>query len=139
MQIQRLKYERSLKLFREYLWNEIPSRITIDSYAIFLGSALFIDKYCRNNYADRPKWQHTHLIMTSKPEPTSSNLLCSYRVYCKYHYLEGHESENAEIEIFKFLVKISKNELDITKKQYGEETQDVPFTVESKYCIIMKE
>ncbi|CAH2102250.1 unnamed protein product [Euphydryas editha] len=52
-------------------------------------------------------------------------------VYCKYHYLEGHESENAEIEIFKFLVKISKNELDITKKQYGEESQDVPFTVET--------
>ncbi|XP_045449056.1 voltage-dependent calcium channel subunit alpha-2/delta-3 [Melitaea cinxia] len=52
-------------------------------------------------------------------------------VYCKYHYLEGHESENAEIEIFKFLVKISKNELDITKKQYGEETQDLPFNVET--------
>ncbi|XP_045495247.1 voltage-dependent calcium channel subunit alpha-2/delta-3 [Colias croceus] len=52
-------------------------------------------------------------------------------VYCKYHYLEGHESENAEVEIFKFLVNLSKNKIDITKKQYGEESQDIPFSVET--------
>ncbi|XP_037968616.2 voltage-dependent calcium channel subunit alpha-2/delta-3 isoform X1 [Plutella xylostella] len=42
-------------------------------------------------------------------------------VYCKYHYLEGHESNNAEIEMWKFLANISKNEIDITKKQYNED------------------
>lgn len=55
------------------------------------------------------------------------------RVYCKYHYLEGHESEDFEVEIFKFLVNLSKNKIDITKKQYGDETQNVPFNIESKY------
>ncbi|XP_034830585.1 voltage-dependent calcium channel subunit alpha-2/delta-3 [Maniola hyperantus] len=54
-------------------------------------------------------------------------------VYCKYHYLEGHESQNSEIEIFKFLVNISRNEIDITKKQYGEEVQSVEFNV-SQHC-----
>ncbi|XP_026738647.1 voltage-dependent calcium channel subunit alpha-2/delta-4 isoform X1 [Trichoplusia ni] len=47
----------------------------------------------------------------------------SYRVhpdwvYCKYHYLEGHESENSEVEVWKFLVGLSKNEINITKQQY---------------------
>lgn len=57
-------------------------------------------------------------------------LIFCYRVYCKYHYLEGHESANAEIEIFKFLVNISRNEIDITKKQYGEESlQSAEFNV----------
>ncbi|KPI95038.1 Voltage-dependent calcium channel subunit alpha-2/delta-4 [Papilio xuthus] len=62
----------------------------------------------------------------------------SYRVhpdwvYCKYHYLEGHESENSEIEMYKFLVNISKNELNITKKQYREETESSNFDFE-KHC-----
>ncbi|XP_023935814.1 voltage-dependent calcium channel subunit alpha-2/delta-3 [Bicyclus anynana] len=54
-------------------------------------------------------------------------------VYCKYHYLEGHESQNAEIEIFKFLVNISRNEIDITKKQYGEQAPSVEFDV-NEHC-----
>ncbi|CAH1639873.1 unnamed protein product [Spodoptera littoralis] len=41
-------------------------------------------------------------------------------VYCKYHYLEGHESSNSEEEAWKFLVGLSKNEIDITKQQYPE-------------------
>ncbi|CAG4977830.1 unnamed protein product [Parnassius apollo] len=62
----------------------------------------------------------------------------SYRVhpdwvYCKYHYLEGHESENAEIEMFKFLVNISKNELNITKKQYRDEFESTTFDFD-KHC-----
>ncbi|XP_041974818.1 voltage-dependent calcium channel subunit alpha-2/delta-3 isoform X2 [Aricia agestis] len=53
-------------------------------------------------------------------------------VYCKYHYLEGHESENNEVEIFKFLVNISRNKIDITKTQYKEDnTQSLPFTIET--------
>ncbi|KAL4716963.1 hypothetical protein ACJJTC_012774 [Scirpophaga incertulas] len=60
----------------------------------------------------------------------------SYRVhpdwvYCKYHYLEGHESDNAEEEIWSFLVRLSNNEIDITKKQYTEEEDDGPFKIET--------
>lgn len=54
-----------------------------------------------------------------------------FRVYCKYHYLEGHESQNAEIEIFKFLANISRNELNISKAQYGQETENLPFNLDS--------
>ncbi|XP_073958032.1 ca[2+] channel Muscle-specific alpha2/delta subunit [Choristoneura fumiferana] len=59
----------------------------------------------------------------------------SYRVhpdwvYCKYHYLEGHESDNPEIEIWKFLVNISKNLTDISKKQYTKEASET-FSVET--------
>ncbi|XP_063616481.1 voltage-dependent calcium channel subunit alpha-2/delta-3-like [Cydia splendana] len=50
-------------------------------------------------------------------------------VYCKYHYLEGHESETPEIEIWKFLVRISKNDLNISKTQYKIESQ--AFSVDS--------
>ncbi|CAG9796424.1 unnamed protein product [Diatraea saccharalis] len=60
----------------------------------------------------------------------------SYRVhpdwvYCKYHYLEGHESDNAEEEIWSFLVRLSNNEIDITKKQYPDEEDDRPFKIET--------
>ncbi|XP_026759265.2 voltage-dependent calcium channel subunit alpha-2/delta-4 [Galleria mellonella] len=60
----------------------------------------------------------------------------SYRVhpdwvYCKYHYLEGHESKNPEEEIWKFLVNLSKNQIDITKKQYIEEAETDDFDVET--------
>lgn len=61
----------------------------------------------------------------------------SYRVhpdwvYCKYHYLEGHESENPEEEIWKFLVRLSQNNLNISIKQYDEnDTQSSQFTVET--------
>lgn len=60
----------------------------------------------------------------------------SYRVhpdwvYCKYHYLEGHESPYAEQEIWKFLVNISRHEINITKVQYSEEKQSLPFSVKT--------
>ncbi|XP_028158814.1 voltage-dependent calcium channel subunit alpha-2/delta-4 isoform X1 [Ostrinia nubilalis] len=60
----------------------------------------------------------------------------SYRVhpdwvYCKYHYLEGHESDNAEEEIWSFLVRLSNNEVDITKKQYIDEDDKRNFTLET--------
>lgn len=58
------------------------------------------------------------------------------RVYCKYHYLEGHESDNPEIEIWKFLVNISKNLTDISKKQYTKEASET-FSVESKYFVLL--
>ncbi|XP_013197195.2 voltage-dependent calcium channel subunit alpha-2/delta-4 isoform X2 [Amyelois transitella] len=62
----------------------------------------------------------------------------SYRVhpdwvYCKYHYLEGHESDNAEEEIWKFLVNLSMNKTDITKKQYSEDIESNDFDVK-KHC-----
>ncbi|XP_053615733.1 voltage-dependent calcium channel subunit alpha-2/delta-4 isoform X2 [Plodia interpunctella] len=62
----------------------------------------------------------------------------SYRVhpdwvYCKYHYLEGHESDNAEEEIWKFLVNLSMNKTDITKKQYSEDITNNEFDVK-KHC-----
>lgn len=49
--------------------------------------------------------------------------------------MEGHETPNAEVETWNFLVDISNNKIDITKKQYIEETQKVLFSVESKYFI----
>ncbi|XP_028034568.1 voltage-dependent calcium channel subunit alpha-2/delta-4-like isoform X1 [Bombyx mandarina] len=61
----------------------------------------------------------------------------SYRVhpdwvYCKYHYLEGHESENVELEVWKFLVRISHNDLNITEEQYMQETaKEVPWSIET--------
>ncbi|XP_072941901.1 voltage-dependent calcium channel subunit alpha-2/delta-4 [Epargyreus clarus] len=55
-------------------------------------------------------------------------------VYCKYHYLEGHESENAEIEIFKFLVNLSRNKIDITKKQYAEDAHSDTTFIFEKHC-----
>lgn len=58
------------------------------------------------------------------------------RVYCKYHYLEGHESDDPEIEIWKFLVNISKNLTDISKKQYTKEASET-FSVESKYLLLL--
>ncbi|KAG6450470.1 voltage-dependent calcium channel subunit alpha-2/delta-3 isoform X2 [Manduca sexta] len=42
-------------------------------------------------------------------------------VYCKYHYLEGHESDTPEIELWKFLVRLSHSDLNITIKQYMDE------------------
>lgn len=50
----------------------------------------------------------------------------SYRVhpdwvYCKYHYQEGHETPNAEVEAWGFLVGLSNNEIDITIRQYTED------------------
>lgn len=61
-----------------------------------------------------------------------------YRVYCKYHYLEGHESDNAEEEIWSFLVRLSHNDIDITKKQYIDEDDDRPFSLDSKISSIKK-
>ncbi|CAH0695393.1 unnamed protein product [Spodoptera exigua] len=53
-------------------------------------------------------------------------------VYCKYHYLEGHESSNSEEEAWKFLVGLSKNEIDITKQQYPEnENKTKTFSLET--------
>lgn len=57
------------------------------------------------------------------------------RVYCKYHYLEGHETNNPEEELWNFLVKLSKNEIDITQKQYTEETQSKNFSFDGKILI----
>lgn len=56
------------------------------------------------------------------------------RVYCKYHYLEGHETENSEMEIWTFLVGLSKNEVDVTKKQYTEQKDEKAskFDIESE-------
>ncbi|CAB3256391.1 unnamed protein product [Arctia plantaginis] len=59
----------------------------------------------------------------------------SYRVhpdwvYCKYHYLEGHETPNSEEEAWNFLVGLSKNEIDITRQQYTQENY-TKFTVET--------
>lgn len=53
-----------------------------------------------------------------------------FRVYCKFHYLEGHESTHSEEEIWKFLVKISKNE--DTKTQYSGDDQDTEFDYDSE-------
>lgn len=55
-----------------------------------------------------------------------------HRVYCKYHYLEGHESPNSEVEAWNFLVGLSKNEIDITKQQYTKENETKPFNLTSK-------
>ncbi|KAJ8736160.1 hypothetical protein PYW08_006816 [Mythimna loreyi] len=52
-------------------------------------------------------------------------------IYCKYHYLEGHESANSEEEVWKFLVGLSKNEIDITKEQYTQEKETTNFTLET--------
>lgn len=65
------------------------------------------------------------------------DLIC-FRVYCKYHYLEGHETPNPEVEIWKFLVLISKNEIDITKKQYSEKVQNDNFDMEGKLCSVVQ-
>lgn len=55
-----------------------------------------------------------------------------FRVYCKYHYLEGHESDNAEEEIWSFLVRLSNNDIDIMKKQYIDDEDNRPFNIESE-------
>ncbi|XP_049879947.1 voltage-dependent calcium channel subunit alpha-2/delta-4 isoform X2 [Pectinophora gossypiella] len=52
-------------------------------------------------------------------------------VYCKYHYLEGHEAETSEIEIWRFLSLLSKNEIDITKQQYTAQNDNSNFTIET--------
>ncbi|PZC75536.1 hypothetical protein B5X24_HaOG205963 [Helicoverpa armigera] len=52
-------------------------------------------------------------------------------VYCKYHYLEGHESLNSEVEAWKFLVGLSKNEIDIRKEQYPTENKTADFSLET--------
>ncbi|KAI8438775.1 hypothetical protein MSG28_011164 [Choristoneura fumiferana] len=46
--------------------------------------------------------------------------------------INGHESDNPEIEIWKFLVNISKNLTDISKKQYTKEASET-FSVENDY------
>lgn len=69
----------------------------------------------------------------AKPIANSYMWVIYFRVYCKYHYLEGHETPNAEVEIWNFLVNISKNEVNISKVQYTEETQTLPFSVKSEY------
>lgn len=46
--------------------------------------------------------------------------------------MEGHETPNPEAEIWKFLVLISKNETDITKKQYTEKVESKEFNLEGK-------
>lgn len=57
-----------------------------------------------------------------------------FRVYCKYHYLEGHETENPEMEIWTFLVGLSKNEVNVKKKQYTEQEneKESKFNIESE-------
>lgn len=57
-----------------------------------------------------------------------------FRVYCKYHYLEGHETENPEMEIWTFLVGLSKNEVDVDKQQYTEQEdeKESKFNIESE-------
>lgn len=55
------------------------------------------------------------------------------RVYCKYHYLEGHENVHPEHEIFKFLANLSRNKLNITKQQYDDNAADEDFTAQSKF------
>ncbi|XP_063616457.1 voltage-dependent calcium channel subunit alpha-2/delta-4-like isoform X1 [Cydia splendana] len=87
----------------------------------------------------------TEMVLNSNPlEPTQEDhtdfnvtdfFRYSYRVhpdwvYCKYHYLEGHESDSPEIEVWNFLVNISKAEIDVTRKQYQEETSN-EFSVET--------
>lgn len=52
-------------------------------------------------------------------------------VYCKYHYLEGHESPNAEVEAWKFLVGLSKNQIDITKQQYTKDNETEEFNLKT--------
>lgn len=62
----------------------------------------------------------------------------NYRVYCKYHYLEGHETENPEMEIWKFLVNLSRNTIDITKKQYEEsDASELEFNYTSKHVSLL--
>ncbi|XP_075975243.1 ca[2+] channel Muscle-specific alpha2/delta subunit isoform X2 [Anticarsia gemmatalis] len=63
----------------------------------------------------------------------------SYRVhpdwvYCKYHYLEGHETPNSEVEAWNFFVGLSKGEINITIQQYPETgAEETNFDVE-KHC-----
>lgn len=73
-----------------------------------------------------------HIFSLGIELPSDTYTLTVYRVYCKYHYLEGHESLNSEVEAWKFLVGLSKNEIDITKQQYTKENETKTFSLHSK-------
>lgn len=48
--------------------------------------------------------------------------LCFFRVYCKYHYLEGHEYDNPEEEWLDFLKKMTSDPYWKWSEQYEVET-----------------
>lgn len=83
---------------------------------------------------------YTYFIITNKSHAAKHNISNNFkgtilsRVYCKYHYLEGHETDNPEMEIWTFLVGLSKKEVDVKKKQYTEQQNEKAseFSIESE-------
>lgn len=47
-----------------------------------------------------------------------------FRVYCKYHYLEGHEFKNPEDELRAFLLKFSEKNWKWSEQYESDEESD---------------
>ncbi|GBP42128.1 hypothetical protein EVAR_21132_1 [Eumeta japonica] len=90
----------------------------------------------------------TELLLKDNPEALKGQNLTginvtdyfrySYRVhpdwvYCKFHYLEGHETNHPEMEIWNFLVNISHTKADISRVQYNSSMHSLPFNA-STHC-----
>ncbi|KAI5644965.1 neuronal voltage-dependent calcium channel alpha 2acd domain-containing protein [Phthorimaea operculella] len=93
----------------ELMLNNNPLEATMDATL----TGVNVTKYFRTNFRVHPDW-----------------------VYCKYHYLEGHEADTPEIELWRFLANISRGELDISKTQYNKSHDEKEDNFDVSKCSI---